>query len=67
MSKAAFQKSLIKAMNDIGYERYPDVEGIRFIKYLHNGFYNLIYIQFHRYHTSSFTGEFFLSLYPSEL
>lgn len=67
MSRAAFQKSLIKAMDDIGYEHYPDVEGVRFIKYLHNGFYNLMYIQFHRYHANSFTGEFFLSLYPSEL
>lgn len=67
MSRAKFKRELAKKLQEIGYEKYPVISDLHFVKYVGNGFYNVLFITFHRFDKGAFTGDFFLSLYPSSL
>lgn len=67
MSKAKFKRELTKKLAEIGYEKYPAISDLYFVKSIGDGFYNILFITFHRYDKGAFTGDFFLSLYPSFL
>lgn len=66
MSNAKFKKSLINQLEEIGYEKFKGDSDLRFVKSVGNGFYNILLLTFSRYDRTAFTGDFFLSLYPSD-
>ncbi|MBF0784777.1 hypothetical protein E4T80_04685 [Muribacter muris] len=62
-----FKKELIEKMQALGYRQFPRRNELYFIKDLKNGFYTMVYITFNRFDADEFTGDLYLSLYPSGL
>lgn len=65
MNSTNFKKLLISQLETIGYEKFKGNSELRFVKPVGNNFYNILLITFNRYDKTAFTGDFFLSLYPS--
>ncbi|MBF0786059.1 hypothetical protein E4T80_11345 [Muribacter muris] len=65
MSKKLFKKELVEKMQELGYQQFPTRYELNFVKYLNNNFYLIVSVYFSWFDSDKFTGDLYLSLYPS--